>query len=235
MSANMTAKKYALEEFSVCFASNECKSIYAKREHALIGISPFNSYYSVENIKKSILWAKNSFLKFHLFVPNELSCYTLLGLGYSEPEARRKVKRQDNYLLNKIMQAFAELSIGRKEAEKHTIRFKESLNTDSEYIRLLAKYKALYTRNETFKGICNTASREVLEANKWRAKGNGLAFDVAVNYIIYEMPLYLNTTNILDLPSSVFVYNKVPNYVKDLFDKRNFYVSTSQGYIGVEF
>ncbi|MDR3071324.1 MAG: hypothetical protein LBU29_01820, partial [Endomicrobium sp.] len=40
-----------------CFVNSESEEIFFSREHALLGISPFNSYYSLDNLVRLFRWA----------------------------------------------------------------------------------------------------------------------------------------------------------------------------------
>lgn len=69
-----------------------CAEILHAREHAVIGVSPFNSYFSEGNIASLIAWAKANFRAFHIYLPDGPSQFTLEALGYRESNARKKAK-----------------------------------------------------------------------------------------------------------------------------------------------
>ena len=50
--------------------TRNCAKILNAREHAVIGISPFNSYFSEQKITDLIVWAKETFGTFHVYVPD---------------------------------------------------------------------------------------------------------------------------------------------------------------------
>ena len=68
---------------SVAPLSLNCENLLKRREHVLLGISPFNSYYCEFRITKLIEWARDNFKNFHIFVPDTLPYYNFLALGYS--------------------------------------------------------------------------------------------------------------------------------------------------------
>jgi hypothetical protein len=43
------------------FVNSESEELFLLKEHSLIGISPFNSYYSEENFKKALFMGAVSF------------------------------------------------------------------------------------------------------------------------------------------------------------------------------
>ena len=78
-----------------------------KEPFALIGISPFNSYFSTEKILKICEWINSRYNDFAIFIPDEISRYTFEALGYTESRIGRKIKKQDNYTLNKTYTALS--------------------------------------------------------------------------------------------------------------------------------
>lgn len=71
--------------------SENSRKIFEKKNHACLGISPFNSCFSEERIGTLAEWAMKEFETFHLFVPDIPSAFTLEALGYSQekPHGRR--------------------------------------------------------------------------------------------------------------------------------------------------
>ena len=75
------------------------------RPFALIGISPFNSYFSAEKILEIFEWVNRQYTEFAVFVPDQISKYTYEALGYKESRTHQKTRKQDNYTINKINNA----------------------------------------------------------------------------------------------------------------------------------
>ena len=94
-----------IHNVKLTFASKRTRDIYNKRQHAFVGLSPFNSYYSTENITDIMAWTIDTFSSFNIFIPTNLSVYTLLAMGYELDKAEKKVRRQDKYLYNKLVRA----------------------------------------------------------------------------------------------------------------------------------
>lgn len=78
----------------ISFFNEQSKLIYEKKEHALVVISPFNSYYSEEKIEKILRFiVEEKFQDFNIFTGEGLWYYNFLALGYSEKEALQKTKK----------------------------------------------------------------------------------------------------------------------------------------------
>ncbi|MBX9697459.1 MAG: tRNA-dependent cyclodipeptide synthase, partial [Alphaproteobacteria bacterium] len=86
--------------------------------HALIGISPFNGYFTTSNIEKTLIWAHSNFENFEVFTMDKASKYNLIAMGYSENEAIKKAKKQDQHLKNKIIRGLESIGFSEDEAKK---------------------------------------------------------------------------------------------------------------------
>ncbi len=60
--------------------TENCSRALRLGKHAVIGISPFNSYFSELRLQKLIRWGLSSFERFHMFVPDTPARYTLEAL-----------------------------------------------------------------------------------------------------------------------------------------------------------
>jgi len=79
----------------MCETSSE---LLKKGEHALIGISPFNGYFTYERINFIVKWASVNFENFTIFYPDTLSKHTLYH-KYTKKDLDKKVKHADNNLI----------------------------------------------------------------------------------------------------------------------------------------
>jgi cyclo(L-tyrosyl-L-tyrosyl) synthase len=100
------------------FVNSESEELFFLKEPALIGISPFNSYYSEENLKKLFSWGLSTFKRkrISIFIPDGISIYTLHAMGYPKERAEKKTRSQDRYLKNKVIRALAANNISEAEA-----------------------------------------------------------------------------------------------------------------------
>ncbi|HET9679653.1 MAG TPA: tRNA-dependent cyclodipeptide synthase, partial [Gammaproteobacteria bacterium] len=85
--------------------TSRCTQLWNKGATALIGISPFNSYFSTERIKTIIKFCERDARPIVLFIPDDVTRYTLQARGYSPDQSIRKTRRQVQYLRNKISRA----------------------------------------------------------------------------------------------------------------------------------
>ncbi|MGI4852200.1 MAG: tRNA-dependent cyclodipeptide synthase [Janthinobacterium lividum] len=217
--------------------SNQCMShdtISDQRvflgDHVLIGVSPFNSYFSQENLEKIILWGLNNFKNIHIFLPDEIYTYTFLALGYSIERAKKKTRRQDCYLKNKVTKALINNGIVESDIDKKIILLSE-LNLNKDYLEMYNICLNLFENNKFFREGC-------LSASTWILNGKGISnlslneeiVDIAVKYFLAELPLFLNTPKILKISSSIFMYNNIPEFLKNIYEQKIF-ISPKQGFL----
>lgn len=211
-----------------------CAAILRAREHVVVGVSPFNSYFTEEKIAELINWAKENFRAFHLYVPDGPARFTLEALGYPENRARKKAGRQGRWLLNKIRRALCASGIEEAEAEQ-LILCSKTLDRDDAYRRLAEEVDVICESDASFHEGCVETSRWVL---------NGQAGDPdevtremlesAVRYLKAELPLFMNSPAIVGAASSVFAYHQCPPFLENLFKKRRGQiVNPRQGFVRV--
>ena len=206
-------------------------ALYQKKEHVLLGISPFNSYFSEEMIGHWIQWAQTTFLSFHIFIPDTLPIYTFLALGYDELKAKRKAKNQASYLKNKVARALLQCQLDDLDANKLIIDMYYLENNEA-YMELKKTCYALYNDHSEFQKECDQCTGLVL--NGHAVKDSHIANSkIAVQYILNEMPLFMNTPAILNIPSSLFSYHQTPPFINYLYTdhSKNKFVALNQGYI----
>lgn len=200
------------------YAAEQCKSVYQGRHHAVIGISPFNSYFSEEQIAYIFRWASNQFDSVQLYVPDEPTVYTLLALGYEEKKAVKKARRQCNYLKNKIHRALSQFDIDESELASSLVCHSDLIKNEV----FKEKYNWCCERFEVdpvFREGCLSSSRWVLSNQLQKAQQPTVEMlQIAVKYFLAELPLFLWSPEILDKPSAVFCYHQCPSFLKELFN-----------------
>lgn len=188
--------------------------LLTEQVHACLGISPFNSYFTTERITELTAWALDTFTAVHLFVPDVPAAVTLQALGYTQERAAAKARRQARYLRNKICRALASLGVTGPEAMildwavlSQNTRYQESLD---------ATYEA-FASDEQFAGTCVEASRWVLQGRLEPHEITATRLETAVDYLLAELPLFLDTAAIVGRPASVFCYHQSTGFLERLY------------------
>lgn len=190
-----------------------------KKPFALIVISPFNSYFSAEKILEICEWVDVHYEDFAFFFPDKISKYTLEAMGYDESEIHQKVRKQDNHTMNRIDRALEEFYQKHPDKEPIKIHTISELKEDKLYSNLYKIYIERFFRDKLFRQSClEIADWVVSKSNKDDSrKGNfhkHLGSYIAVNYFLYELPITLNTAEVLKVVSADFVYHVIPDCLK---------------------
>lgn len=211
-----------------------CAEILSAREHAVIGISPFNSYFSEQKITELIAWTKENFKSFHVYVPDGPSRFTLEALGYPEGKARKKANRQGRWLLNKIRRGLDAVGIHENAADE-MILCSRTLDDHDHYRRLFSHVETVCDCDSEFNEGCLETSRWVL--NGQADEVEDVTHDMlasAVRYFKAELPLFMNSPALVGVNSSVFVYHQCPPFLEELLNtKRGGFINERQGFVKV--
>ena len=192
--------------------------INEKQPFALIGISPFNSYFSVEKILEICEWIHNEYDDFAIFIPDEISRYTFEALGYTQARIGMKIKKQDNYTINKVSSALSEFYQKHPEKEEVKIHAISKLKQNNIFGNLYQMYSKMFLNDKLFRQNCLEVVEWVLLNNNTKdVQIEDFHKNIAVQYFLYELPVMTNSTDILKIQSCDFVYHSMPKFLKHLY------------------
>ncbi len=80
-------------DMELSYVSAYCRRPIESGESVILGMSPFNSYFSRRRILRLYEWSKEHFARVSLYVPDKPSAYTLMAMGYDEKKAEKKSRR----------------------------------------------------------------------------------------------------------------------------------------------
>lgn len=183
-------------------------------DHALIGISPFNGYFSEENLTKLISWAITTFKDYTLFIPDSWSIFTLMGQGYSEQKAKRKTRKEDFRLKNRVIRSFLNNDIS-VETALNKILMATSLEKEPNYKKIHLKCIEKFNGDIKFRDICLSTSNFILSKTSENIMENDI--NTAVHYFLNELPLFLDAPKILGVSSSFCVYYNIPGFIEEIY------------------
>ncbi len=215
--------------------TGQCERVLCAREHAILGISPFNSFFSRERLNWLVQWADTSFDGFHIYIPDGPVIHTLLACGYEPKKARKKARRQINYLANKIKKALQEGTNGRLQYSE-CVLCTQNLTHNQVYQEILDKVLSRFEDDPYFRNGCIKTSRWVLamqedQPNKNRPANADL---IAAQYFLAELPLFMEGAQIAGVKSSVFCYPTCPEFLRELFSReRDGFISAEQGFVEI--
>jgi len=210
------------------FVTPRCARLHGESAPVVLGISPFNSYFSEQVITEIVEWASTAGSDYYLYIPDGPTIFTLQAMGYEESKARR----QNNYLENKIYRALGNLGQTDKEIARRMLNSRR-LDTDSVYQGILAQVHDLWQKDESFKqGCINTAHWVLLNQRRQQKIRSKASLELAARYFLAELPLFLRSPEIINSPSAVFCYHQCPGFVRTLYEQGAYgLLHDSQGFI----
>ncbi|MCB5907734.1 tRNA-dependent cyclodipeptide synthase [Streptomyces pinistramenti] len=184
--------------------TENCARISADAEHALIGLSPFNSYYKTHVIKSLTAWAAATFKRVDVLVPGAEGALTLTASGWTHEHAERRLREARKRLCGPARRALAEAGVENPSEHVHT--WSELLER--------AAYREL--REQVGDG-CRTdpgLRRRVREMTRRAVDAltpgepDEQQVNTALGYVLAELPFMVDSPSIFDVKSSVFVYHQ---------------------------
>lgn len=176
-----------------------------KNELLIIGMSPGNSYFKEETIKKLLNYSLLNYKNIEIFIPDIPAISTYVALGYTEKIARSKAVLQGNSFRNRINRAIDKDGFNQSSITIFDWK-KENLENNSNYQKEYSYLKELYSTNKDFEKDINEATKQVLISSPFKKKEITLA-DVVVgtHYIISEFAFMMSLPQINDAYDS-FIY-----------------------------
>ncbi|WP_235201095.1 tRNA-dependent cyclodipeptide synthase [Photorhabdus aegyptia] len=207
--------------FTVQGETSRCDQIIQKGDHALVGISPFNSRFSKDYVMDLIQWSSHYFRQIDILLPCEREASRLLiASGTENAKAIKKTQREIRRHLCNLDYVISIAMLKNKQIR--VIQFSDfALNHD--YQSLKTQVENAFNESESFKKICIDMS---FQAIKGRLKGTGQYFGLidlqlvykALPYIFAEIPFYLDTPLLLGVKYSTLLYHRPWPIGKGLFN-----------------
>lgn len=195
-------------------------SLIKNKDFALIGVSPFNSYFSLKKIQDIICFIDKNFNNFAIFIPDKISEYTLKALKYEDSRIRYKIRKQDNYLRNKVIKSLEACNI---RDIKNKIIFLSDIKQNPIYISKYNLCLDIFNTDSEFRTGCMQTSYWVLNSHK---EISNIFIDkemeeVAVQYFLQELPIFLSAPEILGIKSCAFIYYTMPVFLNEIYKNYN--------------
>jgi cyclo(L-tyrosyl-L-tyrosyl) synthase len=197
--------------------SPRCQRLLAADAVPMLGISPFNSYFSEARIAWLARWARSIHSEFRLFIPDAPTVYTLEAQGYAPGKARRKARRQCQYLYNKATRALVTEGLSTTQAASR-ILCSSDLEQDPAFERIRAAVRERFDTDPRFRAGCRETSRWVLESQSAGNSYDDDAIDHACQYLLAELPLFLRAPEATGVESVAFVYHDCPAFLQRILE-----------------
>ncbi|MFD4546074.1 tRNA-dependent cyclodipeptide synthase [Streptomyces sp. NPDC058466] len=185
-----------------------CQVIQAAGDHAVIGVSPGNSYFSARRINDLARWGVEHFDRVDLVYTDLHVAEMYEALGYPADDARRKAVKNLRGVRAKVTaaaEAFGGGAGGRLAAHAMS-----DFTDNRAYRRIHDHIRELLDTDAEFRRTCDALvdaflSSKVLDGREGTARQR----EVCLKYVCAEAPLFLDTPAILGVPSSLNCYHQL--------------------------
>ncbi|MEV7726374.1 tRNA-dependent cyclodipeptide synthase [Streptomyces sp. NPDC101733] len=197
----------ATEVFTVRPYTSHCQVIHTEGDHAVIGISPGNSYFSAQRVIDLAQWGMHNFRQVDIIYTDLHVADMYEALGYDEDEARRKAVKNLRGVRAKVNNAAAEVD---PDGTRLRARPMSSLTDIPAYRTIRSGLNTLLETDPEFRTICNSLIDSFLSSKVLNGQtATSRQREVCLQYVCAEAPLFLDTPAILGVPSSLNCYHQL--------------------------
>ncbi|WP_415947304.1 tRNA-dependent cyclodipeptide synthase [Streptomyces sp. KLOTTS4A1] len=184
-----------------------CRVIRDDGDHAVIGVSPGNSYFSAQRIHDLARWGLACFEQVDFVYTDLYVAEMYEAFGYPPDEARRKYVKNLRGVRAKVNNAVEALD---PEGLRLRGRPMSSFADNPAYRDIHSHLEARLAHDDDFRSTCDALVDGFLSS---KVLGGGRATEeqraVCLRYVCAEAPLFLDTPAILGVPSSLNCYHQL--------------------------
>ena len=212
--------------------TEDCRLIWKRGEHALIGISGGNSYFNQDRLTVLLHWAADHFADIDVVYVDTHMEEMLVADGRSPEYAARSVKRTLKDVRRRIRRSLERVG---SEAKRFHVRALSEVMTLPEYRAVVERTERAFRDDRGFSSACERMVRQVLLSKRGDPADISPAHLAAgLRYVMAEAPLFVDSPIIFGTPSSTLLYH-LSTPVTDYFagKQTGFRAAPGQGYVVV--
>ena len=181
------------------------RAVLEQGHHAVLGVSPGNSYFNVALLTGLLGWLRGRFARVDAVVPDSALEYTYLALGYDAKRAAKKARGETNVLRNRVLRAW-EATGGLREGDG--LHRMSDFTGEELYRQKHTEAERALEEDPLLRDTCVRMSREVLAVHGHTGRPGTEALDLAVRYLVAELPFFVASAEIFGVPSSLNFYHQ---------------------------
>ncbi|WP_269671609.1 tRNA-dependent cyclodipeptide synthase [Streptomyces pactum] len=227
-----------------------CRRLLRDADHLLIGVSPGNGYFGIPTLTRMFRWAHATFQRVDVIVPDRSLASNYRAQGYPDRAAHKKARTEVSCVRRRIRRAFERSGI--PEEDQHTHLLSDLVHSDA-YQRLHLRVRDALTTDEHTRAVCREVSARAVPmaaagsgtaGEPGTAAGSGEdggarpggassdAADLALEYLIDELPFFMDTPSILGVSSSLVSYHAPVGFADLLYTGAGpLHAAANQGFI----
>ncbi|GAA2926341.1 tRNA-dependent cyclodipeptide synthase [Streptomyces enissocaesilis] len=183
-----------------------CQVIHAEADHALIGISPGNSYFSARRVLDLGRWGVDHFREVDILYTDLHVAEMYEAFGYDPVDAQRKAVKNLRGVRAKVNNAASALDPGDGRVRARAL---SEFTDNPAYREIHTRILELLDIDDEFRGICEELADYFLSTKSDRKSSTARQREVCLKYICAEAPLFLDTPAIFGVPSSLNCYHQL--------------------------
>lgn len=199
--------------FEVRPFTRSCADLLSRGEHALIGVSAGNSYFTQERLTRLLHWAGPRFSRVDV-LHTDLHLETMhRAEGADEEQATRRTKRALRDVRRRIRRALEMADTA--PAQLRSLALSETVDLPG-YHTARERLEQEFTTNPRVRGACEGHVAQLLgeQPGSYSAR-----FRAGLAYLRAELPFLLATPEVLGVPSSVCCYHDLLPVVQELHEE----------------
>ncbi|MFD9098151.1 tRNA-dependent cyclodipeptide synthase [Streptomyces collinus] len=199
-----TASVLMADVFEVQPYTSHCEVILGEGAHAVVGVSPGNSYFSARRLHDLARWGLDHFDRVDFVYTDLYVAEMYEASGYAPDEARRKAVKNLRGVRAKVRDA---VSAADPDGSRLAWRPMSAFRTDPAYQEIHRQLKDRLRTDADFRAVCDALVSRFLAARGEPAGERRRA--VCLEYVCAEAPLFLDTPALLKVPSSLNCYHQL--------------------------
>ncbi|MFE1313992.1 tRNA-dependent cyclodipeptide synthase [Streptomyces sp. NPDC058755] len=199
-----TASVLMADVFEVQPYTSHCEVIFGEGAHAVIGVSPGNSYFSAQRLHDLARWGLDHFDRVDFVYTDLYVAEMYEASGYAPDEARRKAVKNLRGVRAKVRDAVTEADPDGTRLDWHPM---SAFRTNPAYQEIHRQLQHRLHSDSDFRRVCDALVSRFLSARGEQASERQR--EVCLEYVCAEAPLFLDTPAILKVPSSLNCYHQL--------------------------
>jgi cyclo(L-tyrosyl-L-tyrosyl) synthase len=212
--------------------SDECRKIWQRGDHALVGISAGNSYFNQERLTKLLTWAGRSFAEIDVVYVDTHIDTMLIADGRPPQYAVKSSKSTVKDLRRRIRRAVETVD---PDGVRLRVRALSQLMELPEYQEVRRRTDRAAREDPAFLATCADMVRQVVgHRNGGGQPVTDAHFEAGLSYLLAEAPLFVDAPAIFDVRSTALCYHMLTPITEQLSRRdADFRAAPSLGYVVV--
>ncbi|MCP2168188.1 tRNA-dependent cyclodipeptide synthase [Goodfellowiella coeruleoviolacea] len=184
--------------------SARCQRIWQHGDHALIGVSTGNSYFTQERLAALLTWAGHFFTDVDVLYVDTHIDTMLVALGHSAQHATKLAKSRIRDVRRRIRRALEQIRPGGDRFRVHAL---SDFLAEPTYQRLRVHVDQALASDHRFASVCEDMVRRFLLARPDPDGDAPKTLRAGLNYLLAELPFFVDSPAIFGVSSSANCYH----------------------------